>query len=91
MLTVGEAISGTFSLTDPATGLPIDDAIVTVSLIKTNADGETVFVGWALAAYDASTGKYTFELATEGLAPGKYELIFQTNAGQTVTMEVELT
>ena len=87
---VGEAISGTFALTDPVTGLPIYDAVVTVSLIGTNADGDPFFAGWVLATYDEATGQYTFEIPTDGLAPGTYELIFQTNTGQIVTVEVEI-
>jgi len=87
---VGEAISGSFALTDPITGLPIYDAIVSVSLIGTGPDGTPLFAGWAQAVYDEATGEYTFEIATDGLAPGTYQLIFQTNAGQMVTMEVEV-
>jgi hypothetical protein len=49
-----------------------------------------VVAGLAIATYDEATGEYTFEIATDGLAPGTYQLIFQTNAGQTITMEVEI-
>jgi len=87
----GEPITGSFALTDPVTGLPINDAIVTVSLIGTNPDGSKAFAGFAIASYDELTGEYTFEIDTEGLAPGTYEIIFQTNAGQVVTLEVEIT
>lgn len=86
----GEAITGTFTLTDPARGLPIYDAVVTVSLMGIRADGPQFFAGWGVATYDEPTGQYMFEVATDGLAPGTYGPISQTNAGQTVTMEVEI-
>jgi hypothetical protein len=87
---VGETITGSFALTDPATGLPICDAVVTVSLMGIRADGTKFFAGWVVAAYDEATGQYTVDVATDGVGPGTYELIFQTNAGQTVTVEVEI-
>jgi hypothetical protein len=86
----GDPITGSLLLTDPETGAAVHDTIVTVTLIGTDADGDPVVAGLAIATYDEATGEYTFEIATDGLAPGTYQLIFQTNAGQTITMEVEI-
>jgi hypothetical protein len=86
----GDPITGSLLLTDPETGAAVRDTIVTVTLIGTDADGDPVVAGLAIATYDEATGEYTFEIATDGLAPGTYQLIFQTNAGQTITMEVEI-
>jgi len=82
----GEPIDGQFTLTDPVTGDPITDAAVTTSLL--GPDGS--LVSWGCATYDETTGEYVFSIDTTGLAPGTYELIIQTDDGQSKTVSIEV-
>jgi hypothetical protein len=84
--TPGEPIDGRFTITDPVTGEPIIDAAVTTSLL--GPDGGLVF--WGCATYDETTGEYVFTIDTSGLAPGTYELIIQTDDGQSQTVSIEV-
>jgi len=84
--TPGEPIDGRFTLTDPITGEPITDAAVTTSLL--GPDG--ALVSWGCATYDETTGEYIFTIDTSGLAPGTYELIIQTDDGQSKTVSIEV-
>jgi len=84
--TLGEPIDGRFTLTDPITGEPVTDAAVTTSLL--GPDGSLVF--WGCATYDETTGEYVFTIDTSGLAPGTYELIIQTDDGQSKTVSIEV-
>jgi len=84
--TPGEPIEGRFTLTDPVTGEPITDAAVTTSLL--GPDGALVF--WGCATYDETTGEYVFTIDTSGLVPGTYELIIQTDDGQSKTVSIEV-
>ncbi len=83
---VGDPIEGRFTLTDPVTGEPITDAAVTTSLL--GPDGS--LVSWGCATYDETTGEYIFTIDTSGLAPGTYELIIQTDDGQSKTVSIEV-
>ncbi|MEA3253984.1 MAG: right-handed parallel beta-helix repeat-containing protein, partial [Chloroflexota bacterium] len=82
---IGELIQGSFTITDPVTGEPITDAAVTTSLL--GPDG--ALVSWGCATYDETTGEYVFTIDTSGLAPGTYELIIQTDDGQSKTVSIE--
>lgn len=84
--TPGDPIDGRFTLTDPVTGEPVTDAAVTTSLL--GPDGALVF--WGCATYDETTGEYVFSIDTSGLAPGTYELIIQTDDGQSKTVSIEV-
>lgn len=84
--TVGEIIEDSVLLTDPVTGEPITDAAVTVSLMS--EDGTVAF--WGSAVYDESIGEYVYSIDTSGLAPGTYELIVQSNDGQSVAVTVDV-
>ena len=86
LYTVGEPIVGSFTLTDPATGEPVPDALVTVSLL----DPGSQLVFWGAASYNESTGEYTFTIDTADLAPGTYQLIIQVVGGEAQTLTVEL-
>jgi len=81
---IGAPVGGTFTLTDPLTGEPVSDAAVTTSLL--GPDGALVL--WGCATYDATLGEYVFSIDTSGLAPGVYELIIQTDDGQSQTFEI---
>jgi len=81
---VGETILGHVEVLDPATGLPVTDTIVTISVLNS----ESGVVYWGVATYDESSGGYVFEVNTSGLAPGTYELIIQTDDGETKTLSV---
>ncbi len=81
---VGDKIVGQIQVTDPLTGLPVSDAIVTISLL--NAESGVVY--WGVATYDESLGEYVFEVDTGSLAPGEYDLIIQTDDGETETLTV---
>jgi len=81
---VGETILGHVEVLDPVTGLPVTDAIVTISVLNS----ESGVVYWGVATYDESSGGYVFEVNTSGLAPGTYELIIQTDDGETKTLSV---
>jgi len=82
----GEPIDGRFTLTDPVTGEPVTDAAVTTSLL--GPDG--ALVSWGCATYDETTGEYVFSIDTSGLSPGTYELIIQTDDGQSKTVSIEV-
>ncbi len=84
--TAGQAINGTFTITDPVTGAPITDAAVTLSLM--GPDGSLAY--WGCATFDASSGQYTYSIDTSGLAPGTYSLIIQSDDGQSQTITVEI-
>jgi len=84
--TPGEPIDGRFTLTDPVTGEPVTDAAVTTSLL--GPDG--ALVSWGCATYDETTGEYVFSIDTSGLSPGTYELIIQTDDGQSKTVSIEV-
>jgi len=84
--TVGEPIVGSFTLTDPATGEPVSDSLVTISLL----DPDSRLVFWGGASYDGSIGEYTFTIDTADLAPGIYQLIIQVVGGEAQTLTVEL-
>jgi hypothetical protein len=84
--TTGEPIDGRFTLTDPITGEPVTDAAVTTSLL--GPDGS--LVSWGCATYDETTGEYVFSIDTSGLAPGTYELIIQTDDGQSKMVSIEV-
>ena len=84
---VGDIIDGRFVLTDPITGLPVEDALVTVSLL---GPAGSALAFWGVTTYDASTGEYVFQIDTSGLAPGSYEMIIQTADGQTETLTIEI-
>ncbi|MCX6094430.1 MAG: hypothetical protein NTY63_06390 [Candidatus Bipolaricaulota bacterium] len=81
---VGETILGQVEVLDPVTGLPVTDAIVTISLLNS----ESGVVYWGVATYDESIGGYVFEVDTSALAPRTYELIIQTDDGETKTLSV---
>ncbi|MEN6369302.1 MAG: right-handed parallel beta-helix repeat-containing protein [Thermotogota bacterium] len=81
---VGDKIAGQIQVTDPMTGLPVSDAIVTISLLNS----ESGVVYWGVATYDENSGGYVFEVDTSALAPGTYELIIQTDDGETQTLSV---
>jgi parallel beta-helix repeat protein len=83
---IGDPIDGRFTLTDPVTGEPVTDAAVTTSLL--GPDGGLVF--WGCATYDETTGEYVFTIDTSGLSPGTYELIIQTDDGQSKTVSIEV-
>ncbi len=84
--TVGNIIEDSVLLTDPVTGEPITDAAVTVSLM--GEDGTLAF--WGCAVYDETIGEYVYSIDTSGLAPGTYELIVQSNDGQSVAVTVDV-
>jgi len=84
--TVGDIIEDVVLLTDPATGEPITDAAVTLSLM--DADGSLVY--WGCATYDEESGEYVYRIDTAGMAPGTYSLIIQSDDGQSETVTVEL-
>jgi hypothetical protein len=89
--TQGETIEGSFVLTDPLTGDFITDAIVTLSVVQVNDDGSTSLVHWGMITYDEGTGQYVFDFDTSGLAPGVYDLLIQTDDGQSFQLRVEVT
>lgn len=82
----GDPIVGRFFLSDPVTGEPMAYAAVTITL--TDPSGQVVY--WGAAAYDPSTGEYTFAIDTDGFTPGTYVLTIQeaTGAPQTFTIEI---
>jgi parallel beta-helix repeat protein len=84
----GDPIDGRFTLTDPVTGEPITDAAVTLSLL--GPDGSNGLAFWGCASYDETTGEYVFSIDTSGLAPGTYELIIQTDDGQSRMVSIEI-
>jgi len=84
--TVGDIIEDSVVLTDPVSGEPITDVAVTVSLMS--EDGTLAF--WGCAVYDETIGEYVYSIDTSGLAPGTYELIVQSNDGQSVAVTVEV-
>ena len=88
--TQGETIEGAFVLTDPLTGAFITDAVVTLSVMQVNPDGSTAVVHWGLISYDEGSGEYTFNFDTSGLAPGVYDLVIQTDDGQSFQLRVEI-
>jgi len=89
--TQGETIDGTFVLTDPLTGDPITDAVVTLSVVQVNDDGSTSLVHWGMITYDEGSGEYVFDFDTSGMAPGIYDLLIQTDDGQSFQLRVEVT
>ncbi|KPJ58401.1 MAG: hypothetical protein AMJ46_14260 [Latescibacteria bacterium DG_63] len=89
--TQGETIEGGFVLTDPLTGDFITDAVVTLSVVQVNDDGSTSLVHWGMITYDEGTGQYVFDFDTSGLAPGVYDLLIQTDDGQSFQLRVEVT
>ncbi len=82
----GDLIEDGFTITDPVTGEPIIDAAVTLSLM--GPDGGLAY--WGFASYDEGTGQYMFTIDTSGLAPGTYELIIQSDDGQSQTITIEI-
>jgi len=89
--TQGETIEGGFVLTDPLTGDFITDAVVTLSVVQVNPDGSTSLVHWGMITYDEGTGEYVFDFDTSGMAPGIYDLLIQTDDGQSFQLRVEVT
>ena len=86
--TVGDQITGNLTVTDPVTGDPITDAAVTLSLL--GPDGSNSLAFWGAATYNEDTGEYEFSIDTTGLAPGTYELIIQTDDGQSMAVSIEV-
>lgn len=84
--TVGDLIEDGLTITDPVTGEPITDAAVTLSLL--GPDGSNALAFWGTATYDEATGLYVLSIDTSGMAPGTYELIIQTDDGQSKTLEI---
>jgi|GEM_PF-2014864 len=84
--TAGDLIEDGFTITDPLTGEPITDAAVTLSLL--GPDGSNALAFWGAATYDEATGLYVFSIDTSGMTPGTYELIIQTDDGQSKTLEI---
>ncbi|MGC9530195.1 MAG: right-handed parallel beta-helix repeat-containing protein [Candidatus Bipolaricaulaceae bacterium] len=81
-----QPIEGRFTVTDPATGEPVTDSAVTVTLL--GAEGRLVF--WGAADYDEQTGEHTFSIDTCGLEPGSYQLVIQAVGGESETLTVEI-
>jgi hypothetical protein len=44
-----------------------------------------------MITYDEGTGQYVFDFDTSGLAPGVYDLLIQTDDGQSFQLRVEVT
>ena len=85
---IGEVIEGRLTVIDEETGEEISTAAVTLSLI--GPDDSSTVVLWGYAYYDETEGMYLFRIDTSGLAPGIYELIFQTNQGDSETVRIDL-
>jgi hypothetical protein len=77
----GETLDLAFILQDPATGEPVVDQAVTLTLLGLNADGTKTFYFWGLVSYDPATGLYTLSSDTTNLPPGNYVLVIQLSEG----------
>jgi hypothetical protein len=86
--TISDMIDGQLTMIDVETGEQVTTAAVTLSLI--GPDGSKAVVLWGYAYYDETEGMYLFSIDTSGLAPGTYELIFQTDTGDSKTVSIEL-
>jgi hypothetical protein len=86
--TVGDTVDGRLTVIDVETEEEIATAAVTLTLL--GPAGSRAVVLWGYARYDEAQGMYLFEFDTDGLAPGTYELIFQTDTGDSEMVSIEL-
>jgi hypothetical protein len=88
---VGSTVPLVLVLTDPSTGEPVVDVLVTYSLTWTLEDGTFAIVRFGVMPYDAAAGAYAFTLDTTGLAPGSYVIYLGTDDGRSVSYTIVLT
>jgi hypothetical protein len=88
---VGSTVPLFLALTDPFTGEPVVDALVTYTVVCMLEDGTSAVVGFGVMTYDAAAGGYVFTLDTTGLAPGTYVAYLGTDDGQSITYTIVLT
>ncbi len=88
---VGSTVPLFLALTDPVTGEPVVDALVTYTVVCTLEDGTCEVVSFGVMLYDAAAGGYVFTLDTTGLVPGSYVVYLGTDDGQSVSYTIVLT
>jgi hypothetical protein len=87
----GDMIDLAFTVVNPATGEPVTDLLVTLSVVQLNADGTRALSFWGLMSYNPATGSYALSYDTSALAPGEYDFIITLPDGQSTTMHVVIT
>ena len=84
----GDIIDGQLTVIDLQTNEQITNAAVTISLL--GPDGSSAIALWDYAYYDETAGMYLFSIDTKGLSQGSYELIFQTDTGDSEEMSINI-
>jgi len=87
----GDTVELAFAVVDPATGEPVTDLLVTLTVVQVNADGTRAISFWGLMAYDSEKGGYALSYDTSALAPGEYDFIITLPDGQSETVHIVIT
>lgn len=91
VLVVGTPIRHTFILVDEETGQPIDGAYARIALVRITESLAEALVDYAYCEPSGETGLVTYEMETDGLEPGTYDLIVWVDPpGAAVRQRLEL-
>ena len=87
---VGDLIPLQLELMHPVTGEPITDAVVSYSVCRTLPDGTAEIVLLGVMKYDGDLAVYVFEVDTNGLEPGIYDVYLGTDDGRSRHFQIEV-